>query len=58
MGVNAEEALNLISNNQNTLDATGMDSQALLRRLSIPWSAESALKDCKAFAGYYDLPLC
>ncbi|KAF8138461.1 hypothetical protein EV363DRAFT_1520744 [Boletus edulis] len=43
--VNAEEALSLIVSSRNVQEATGMDRQGLLRRLTAQWSAEAALKD-------------
>lgn len=45
--VNAEEALSLIVSSKNVQEATGLDRQALLRRLTAQWSAEAALKDCE-----------
>ncbi|KAG8218633.1 hypothetical protein J3R82DRAFT_4297 [Butyriboletus roseoflavus] len=43
--VNAEEALSLIASNKNVQEATGLDRQGLLRRMTTQWSAEAALKD-------------
>lgn len=45
--VDPEVALSLLASNKNALDATGMDSEALRKRLSTPWTAESALRDCE-----------
>lgn len=45
--VNAEEALSLIVSCKNVQEATGLDRQGLLRRLTAQWSAEAALKDCE-----------
>ncbi len=47
-GVDPEVALNLLASSKNALDATGMDREALQKRLSTPWTAESALKDCES----------
>lgn len=45
--VDAEEVLSLIVSCKNVQEATGMDRQGLLRRLTAQWSAEAALKDCE-----------
>jgi hypothetical protein len=45
--VNAEKALSLIVSSKNVQEATGLDRQGLLRRLTVQWSAEAALRDCK-----------
>jgi hypothetical protein len=45
-GVDPEVAVGLLASNKHTLDTTGMDSEALSKRLSAPWTAESALRDC------------
>lgn len=45
-GVDPEVAVGLLASNKHTLDTTGMDSEALRKRLSAPWTAESALRDC------------
>ena len=45
-GVDPEVAVGLLASNKHTLDATGMDSEALRKRLLAPWTAESALRDC------------
>jgi hypothetical protein len=47
-GVAPQAALGALVSNKNALEATGMDSESLHKRLSVPWTAESALKDCKA----------
>ncbi|KIJ20294.1 hypothetical protein PAXINDRAFT_126974 [Paxillus involutus ATCC 200175] len=43
--VNAEKALSLIVSSKNVQEATGLDRQGLLRRLTVQWSAEAALRD-------------
>ncbi len=48
-GVDAEAALSHLVANRNVQEATGLDSQSLLRRFSIKWTAEGALKECKLF---------
>lgn len=45
--VDAQEALSLIVSCKNVQEATGMDRQVLLRKLTAHWSAEAALKDCE-----------
>lgn len=45
--VDADEALSLIVSSKTVLEATGMDRQGLLRRLTVQWSVEAALKDCE-----------
>lgn len=45
-GVDPEVAVGLLASNKHILDATAMDSEALRKRLSAPWTAESALRDC------------
>ena len=45
--VDPEVALSLLASSKNVLDATGMDSEALRKRLSTPWTAESAFRDCE-----------
>ncbi|KAF8897677.1 hypothetical protein BD779DRAFT_1492068 [Infundibulicybe gibba] len=45
LGVNVEAALTAITSSRNAQDATGLDAQGLLRRLSIKWTADSALRD-------------
>ncbi|KAK0490852.1 hypothetical protein IW261DRAFT_1547151 [Armillaria novae-zelandiae] len=45
-GVDAEAALLHLVANRNVQEATGLDSQSLLRRFSIKWTAEGALKEC------------
>ena len=47
--VDTEEALSLIVSFKNIQEATGMDRQGLLRKLTVQWSAEAALKDCKLY---------
>ncbi len=46
-GVDPEVALGLLASSKNILNATGMDSEALRKRLLTPWTPESALRDCK-----------
>jgi hypothetical protein len=45
-GVDPEVAVGLLASNKHTLETTGMDSEALAKRLLAPWTAESALRDC------------
>lgn len=42
-----------IISNQNVQEATGLDRPGLLRRFSMKWTPESALKDCKLFIIFY-----
>jgi len=44
-GVAPQVALGALVSNKNALEATGMNSESLHKRLSVPWTAESALKD-------------
>ncbi|KAG7449059.1 uncharacterized protein BT62DRAFT_985448 [Guyanagaster necrorhizus] len=53
-GVDAETALSLIVANRNVQEATGLDSQSLLRRFSVKWTAEGALKDSYKKSTPYD----
>jgi protein EFR3 len=46
-GVTFQAALDALVSSKDALEATGMDREALLKRLSTPWTAESALRDCK-----------
>jgi hypothetical protein len=46
-GVVSQAALDALVSSQNALEATGMDRESLHKRLSIPWTAESAFRDCK-----------
>ena len=46
--VNAEEALSLIVCSKNVQEATGLDRQGLLRRLTTQWSAQAAVRDCES----------
>lgn len=50
-GVAPQEALDILASSKNALEATGMDREVLHRRLSIPWTAESAFRDCKSSSG-------
>lgn len=45
--MNVEGAVLAIASCQAVQDATGLDQEALLARLTRPWSAESALRECK-----------
>lgn len=47
-GVDPEVAVGLLASSKNALEATGMDSEALRKRLSIAWTAEAALRDCES----------
>jgi hypothetical protein len=47
-GVNSSEWLAALVASSNVQEVTGLDSSALRARLSKKWTAESALKDCKA----------
>ncbi|KAF8272538.1 hypothetical protein EI94DRAFT_1796139 [Lactarius quietus] len=53
-GVDTEVAVGLLASSKSTLDATGMDSEALRKRLSTPWTAESALRDSMEPQSNYD----
>jgi len=46
-GVAPGAALDALASSKNVLEATGMDREALHIRLSMQWTAESALRDCK-----------
>lgn len=48
-GINSAEWLAALVASSNVQAVTGLDSPALQARLSRKWTAESALKDCKAF---------
>jgi len=48
-GVNSAEWLAALVASSNVQEVTGLDSSALQERLTKKWTAESALKDCKAF---------
>ncbi|KAA1466315.1 hypothetical protein DENSPDRAFT_831122 [Dentipellis sp. KUC8613] len=52
--IDREQLLRMLVSNQNVLDATGMDEQALYRRLTADWTAESALSDATEPQSYYD----
>jgi protein EFR3 len=41
-----EAALSALTSSKNALEATGMDSETLRKRLSAQWTAESAFRDC------------
>ena len=51
-GVDPDVAVGLLASSKNTLEATGMDSEALRKRLSAPWTAETALRDCESYMQY------
>ncbi|PBK72748.1 hypothetical protein ARMSODRAFT_953146 [Armillaria solidipes] len=53
-GVDAEAALSHLISNRNVQEATGLDSQSLLRRFSIKWTAEGALKESYKKSTPYD----
>jgi hypothetical protein len=44
-GVTFQAALDALVSSKNALEATGMDREALHKRLSTPWTAESAFRD-------------
>ena len=46
-GVTFQAALDALVSSKDALEATGMDREALHKRLSMPWTAESAFRDCK-----------
>jgi len=46
-GVTFQDALDALVSSKDALEATGMDREALHKRLSMPWTAESAFRDCK-----------
>jgi len=46
-GVTFQAALDALASNKDALEATGMDKEALHKRLSTPWTVESAFRDCK-----------
>ena len=50
-GFTFQEALDALVSSKNALEATGMDKEALHKRLSMPWSAESAFRDCESSSG-------
>jgi hypothetical protein len=45
-GVTFQAALDALVSSKDALEATGMDREALHKRLSTPWTAESAFRDC------------
>ena len=47
-GVNSTEWLTALVTSPNIQEVTGLDSSSLQARLSKKWTAESALKNCKA----------
>jgi hypothetical protein len=46
-GVTFQAALDALVSSKDALEATGMDRDTLYKRLSMPWTAESAFRDCK-----------
>src|SRR5262245_15182753 len=50
-GVDPEAALMAIVSSHNAQEATGLDRQGLLQRFTAKWTPDSALKDCRSFAG-------
>jgi hypothetical protein len=46
-GMSSEAALAAITSNQSVQEATGLDRQGLLRRFSVKWTADAALRACK-----------
>jgi protein EFR3 len=46
-GVTFQAALDALVSSKDALEATGMDREALHKRLSTPWTAESAFRECK-----------
>jgi protein EFR3 len=46
-GITFQAALDALVSSKDALEATGMDREALHKRLSTPWTAESAFRDCK-----------
>ena len=46
-GVTFQAALDALVSSKDALEATGMDREALHKRLSTPWTAELAFGDCK-----------
>lgn len=44
--INAELLVQALAANRNAQVVTGLDRPALLRRLALEWTLESALKDC------------
>jgi hypothetical protein len=47
-GVVPQAAVDALASNKNALEATGMDRETLQKRLSVPWTAESAFRDCRS----------
>ena len=47
-GVESQAALDALASNKNALETTGMDRESLHKRLSHPWTAELAFRDCKS----------
>ncbi|GLB33952.1 putative cellular morphogenesis-related protein [Lyophyllum shimeji] len=53
-GVNVEAALAVITSTSSVHEATGMDKEALLRRLSARWTPEMALKEAVEQSSSYE----
>jgi hypothetical protein len=51
-GFTFQEALDALVSSKNALEATGMDKEALHKRLSMPWTPESAFRDCESSGGF------
>lgn len=47
-GFNAESLLDILASRKTVQEATGLDRPGLLRKFTIPWSAEAAFKDCES----------
>lgn len=45
--IDGDAALRAMTSNKAVLDAIGVDQETLTRRLSMPWTPEVALNDCK-----------
>lgn len=55
LGINMNNALSLISSSRLVLDASGFDQETLLRRLTIKWTPDLALKNCESNI-FFQLP--
>ncbi len=47
-GITFQAALDALVSSKDALEATGMDREALHKRLSTPWTADSAFRDCRS----------
>lgn len=45
--IDGDAALRAMISNKTVLEAFGVDQETLSRRLSVPWTPEAALSDCK-----------